>query len=570
MSIRAKAARRFISADGHFSWRLAAGAVAALTLLPLAAITVLATSPSSSNWEHLTSAILPYAAGQTLILMAGVAAITLVIGAGTAWLVTMYNFPGRNILEWALILPLAMPTYITAYCYGEFLDYTGPLQSALRALFGFRTARDYWFPDWRSVGGAIFIMSSVLYPYVYLMARTSFRQQSACTLEAARTLGRTASGAFFAVALPLARPALAAGVALALMECVNDIGAVEFLGVKTVTVAIYAGWVQRSDLGGAAQLALVMIAFVLLLVVLERWARTRQRFFQTARRHRPAEREQLGRFCGWLAALICLLPVLCGFAVPFAVLLSASMTYTNENAGASFGGAALHSLTLAGFAVFSTVILAWLVSFVVRLVPTAGMRASFRLAGLGYAIPGTVIALGTLIPFAALDNGIDALMRQSFGLSTGLLFSGSIFALVFAYTVRFMAVALGAIDSGYQHLSPNIDAAARTLGSGVKGMLLHVHLPLLRPAVAAAALLVFVDSMKELPATLLLRPFNFETLSTQIYIFASLEQFERAALEALTIVVIGLIPVILLLNRSTATWQQMQEKDSSLFSYRQP
>ncbi|MDZ4791743.1 MAG: iron ABC transporter permease [Hyphomicrobiales bacterium] len=536
----------------HWPWRVGAIAVAALALLPLAAVVTLALSASGGAWPHLLATVLPDATMQTLLLMAGVAALTLTTGAGAAWLVTMYRFPGRRAFDWLLVLPLAMPTYITAYCYGEFLDYTGPLQSGLRAVFGFQDARAYWFPEWRSTGGAIFILSAVLYPYVYLTARASFLQQSVCVLEVARTLGRTGWGVFFSVALPLARPALASGVALALMETINDIGAVEYLGVKTLSAMVYATWLQRSDLGGAAQIALVVIAFVLLLVGLERASRMNRRFHHTSLRYRVLERQPLTGWRGWAAACGCALPVLCGFLIPAFVLIEAVFTTPQETAGSAFWRTGINSMGLAGAAATCTVILAWGLSFAARIAPSRPVKGAARIAGLGYAMPGAVIALGVLIPFAAIDNGVDAFMRREFGVSTGLLLSGSVFALLFAYCVRFLAVALGAVDAGYQQLSPNIDAAARTLGANVRRILREIHAPLLRPAIGAAALLVFVDAMKELPATLLLRPFNFETLATQIYIFASLEQFERSAGAAMMIVGLGLVPV-LMLHRAIAS-----------------
>ncbi len=536
----------------HWPWRAGAIAIACLALLPLAAVVTLALSASGGAWPHLLATVLPHSTTQTLLLMVGVAALTLTTGAGAAWLVTMYRFPGRAAFDWLLVLPLAMPTYITAYCYGEFLDYTGPLQSALRFVFGFQDARDYWFPEWRSTGGAIFILSAVLYPYVYLTARASFLQQSVCVLEVARTLGRSGLNVFFSVALPLSRPALASGVALALMETINDIGAVEFLGVETLSATVYATWLQRSDLGGAAQIALVVIAFVLLLVGLERASRMSRRFHHTSIRYRALERQSLTGWRGWTASACCVLPVLFGFLIPAGVLAGAVFTAPQETAGLTFWRTGLNSIGLAGIAAACTVILAWGLSFAARIAPSQAVKTAVRVAGLGYAMPGAVIALGILIPFAAIDNGVDAFMRREFGVSTGLLLSGGLFALVFAYCVRFLAVALGAVESGYQQLSPNIDAAARTLGASVKRILVEIHAPLLRPAVGAAALLVFVDAMKELPATLLLRPFNFETLATQIYVFASLEQFERSAGAAIMIVVLGLLPV-LLLHRAIAS-----------------
>ncbi len=536
-------ATRGIGADGLL---LALALVISLVIaLPIVSIAMLALAPAPGVWPHLISTTLPYSVQQTLLLLAGVAVLTLAAGAGSAWLVTMYRFPARGVLDWLLILPLALPTYITAYCYGEFLDYTGPVQTALRAAFGFASYQDYWFPNIHSLGGAILIMSSVLYPYVYLTARASFALQSVNALDVARTLGRTGTGALFAVALPMARPALAAGVSLALMECLNDIGAVEYLGVQTLTSSIYGAWIQRSSLAGAAQLALVLFIFVIGLIVLERYGR-RHRRFASPRSDRPAPEHRLSGAKAWLAFLACAIPFAAGFIIPVSVLIDGMLAQGAQYGFSGYVSAAANSLFLSAAAALLIVVLALLLGAALRISRNRFASDATRISALGYAIPGTVIALGLIVPLGALDNAVSRFMTDQFGVSTGLLLSGSAFALLLAYVIRFMAVAFNAIEAGWQRLSPNLDAAARTLGAGPLGMLTSVHLPLLRPAIGAAALLVFVDTMKELPATLLLRPFNFETLATQIYTFASQEQFERSALAALTIVAVGLVPLILL------------------------
>jgi iron(III) transport system permease protein len=464
----------------------------------------------------------------------------------------MYRFPGRGLFDWLLILPLALPTYITAYCYGEFLDFTGPVQSALRDLGGFRNYQDYWFPSIRSLGGAIFIFSCVLYPYVYLTARASFALQSIHVLEVARTLGRTGTGALFAVALPMARPALAAGLSLALMECLNDVGAVEYLGVRTLTLSVFDAWIQRSSISGAAQLALVMFFFVMALVSLERYGR-RQHRFQTGRTDRPVPEHRLPGGKGSLAALACIVPLTVGFIVPVGVLVDGAIAQGAQYGLGDYARAAGNSLLLSSLAAIIVVVLALVLGAALRLSRGWIVSGAVRVSSLGYAIPGTVVALGLIVPLAGLDNFISGLMQRWIGVQTGLLLSGTAFALLLAYTVRFMAVAFGSVEAGWQRLSPNLDAAARTLGASPMRMLGSVHLPLLRPAIGAAALLVFVDTMKELPATLLLRPFNFETLATHIYVYASQEQFEHSAIAALTIVVVGLIPLILMHHALTGS-----------------
>lgn len=533
------------------AWSVSVALLVALLSLPVAAIVTLALSTSDNAWPHLLRHVLPNTAWQTLLLAAGVGLTTLLIGTGAAWLVTMYRFPGRALVDRLLVLPLAIPTYIVAYCYVELLDYAGPVQSYIRSAGGYATVRDYWFPDIRSQGGAIFVLSAVLYPYVYLSARASFVQQSVCVLEVARTLGQTSIGAFRRVALPLARPALAAGVALVVMETLNDLGAVQYLGVETLSVSIYATWLQRSNLPGAAQIALLGLVFVIAVLVLERLARGDSRFHHTTGRYRAIPFQDLEGLRGYAAAIACGVPVLIGFVIPVGVLLRHALAHSHEALAEGFAEAALNSALIAALVAAVAVAVALFIAYAGRVAANAVVRSAVRAAGFGYAIPGTVLAIGVLIPFAAFDNWVDAALKATFGASTGLLLSGTLFALGFALVVRFLTVALGSIEAGLQRISPNLDAAARTLGETPLSTLVRVHLPLLVPALGAGALLVFVDAMKELPATLLLRPFNFETLATHVYGLTALEQFERAALGALVIVLAGLIPV-LLLHRAVA------------------
>jgi iron(III) transport system permease protein len=533
-------------ADGTRAWTVFAGLLAGIILLPIGTIVVLALNSEQNVWPHLLATVLPRALADTLILMAGVGALAGVLGTAAAWLVTMYRFPGRGLLDRLLVLPLAMPTYIVAYCYVELLDYSGPVQQALRALFGWQSARDYWFPEIRTLGGCVLVLASVLYPYVYLSARASFAQQSVCVLEVARTLGQTPFGAFQRVALPLARPALAAGVALALMECLNDLGAAQYLGVQTLTVSIYTTWLQRSNLAGAAQIALVALLLVLALLFSERVARGGARVHHTTGRYRAIPFSDLQGWRAYIVAAACAMPVIVGFVLPLLVLLAQASTYLSEALMLGFWRTVRNSVIVAGAAAVSTVCAGLALVYARRLTANALVRAVVPIAGLGYALPGTVLALGLLLPLAALDNAADSVLRSALGISSGLLLSGSLFIIVLAYTVRFLAIALGTLEAGFEKLSPNLDAVARTLGETALSSLRRVHVPLLIPALGAAALLVFVDGMKELPATLLLRPFNFETLATHAYSYAALEQFERAALGALTIVLIGLAPVLLL------------------------
>jgi len=520
--------------------------LAGIIMLPIGTIIVLALSAEQNVWPHLLATVLPRALADTFILMAGVGAVSLALGTAAAWLVSMYRFPGRGLLDRLLVLPLAMPTYIVAYCYVELLDYSGPVQQMLRALFGWQSARDYWFPEIRTLGGCVLVLASVLYPYVYLSARASFAQQSVCVLEVARTLGQTPFGAFQSVALPLARPALAAGVALVLMECLNDLGAAQYLGVQTLTVSIYTTWLQRSNLAGAAQIALVALLLVLALLFSERMARGGARVHHTTGRYRAIPFSDLQGWRAYFVAAACAIPVIVGFIVPLLVLLTQASTYLSEALMLGFWRAVRNSVTVAGAAAAATVCAGLALVYARRLTANAFVRAVVPIASLGYALPGTVLALGLLLPLAAFDNAADTFLRSTIGVSSGLFLSGSLFIIALAYTVRFLAIALGSLEAGFEKLSPNLDAVARTLGETALSSLRRVHVPLLIPALGAAALLVFVDGMKELPATLLLRPFNFETLATHAYSYAALEQFEGAALGALTIVLIGLVPVLLL------------------------
>lgn len=527
-------------------WTIIVAVILTIVALPIATVVLLALTPTDNIWPHLVSTVLPGSVARTLLLSGGVAAVTFAIGTATAWLVTMYRFPGRNLLDRLLVLPLAVPTYIVAYCYVELLDYAGPVQTQLRATFGFTTAADYWFPHVRSIGGAIFIFSSVLYPYVYLTARASFAQQSVCVLEVARTLGRTPLAAFADVALPMARPAIAAGVALVIMECLNDLGAVQYLGVDTLSASIYSTWVQRSNIGGAAQIATVMLLLLAVLLAAERKLRGGARTHHTTGRYRAIPFQELEGWKGVTAAALASLPFVFGFIVPLGVIVPDAATHLDNAISSGFLPAAGNTLLLATIAAIATVALSLMLGYARRIAGNRFTSSAARLSALGYAIPGTVLAIGLLLPLAGIDNRVDEFMRTTFGVSTGLILSGSLFAITLAYIIRFLAVALAPIEAGLERVSTNLDAAARTLGETALSSLWRVHLPLLAAPLGAAALLVFVDCMKELPATLLLRPFNFETLATSVYSLASIEQLEQASLAALTIVAVGLVPVLLL------------------------
>jgi iron(III) transport system permease protein len=531
---------------GRFFAAVAVVLLTAVLLLPIGAIFYFSLSGTTDTWVHLATTVLPRALRDTLLLLAGTGILTLAVGTATAWLVTMYRFPGRDIIDRLLVIPLAVPTYIIAYCYVELLDASGPVQTAFRDLMGYERAGMYWFPDVRSTAGAILVLSAVLYPYVYLSARASFLQQSVCALEVARTLGRTANGAFWSVALPMARPALIAGVALVMMECLNDIGAVEYLGVETLTATVYTTWVERRSLGGASQIASVMLLIVFVLFLAERVSRGRARFYTTTGRYQPITFAELKGWRGIGATIFCSLPFLLGFAIPVIVLVQNAVSIGFSRLDERFWSAVEMSLLLALVAAAVTVAIGIAFGHIRRTRMMPRLEPVMQLAGLGYAIPGTVLAVGLLFPLGNLDLQINALTNSVFGISVGQLLGGTLLTLIIAYSIRFAAVSIGAIDAGFQRISPNIDAAARTLGAGAGETLVQVHLRILLPAIGAAALMVFVDTMKELPATLLLRPFDVETLAVLVYSKADAFEFSEASVAALAIVLVGLLPALLL------------------------
>ncbi len=521
--------------------------VALLVAMPIVALIVMALSGSTDSLMRLGATILPRASMTTLILLAGLALFAGSIGAISAWLVSFFEFPGRRILSWALMLPLAVPTYISAYTFTEFFTYTGPIQTFIRNTGGFTSARDYWFPDIRSVAGAIFVLSLVLYPYVFLSVRTLFFVQGRRAIEAGLLLGAGQPKILTHILLPLARPALALGIILAMMEAINDIGAMEFLGVQTLTFSIFSIWVNQGDMAGSAQLALVLLFVVLLLIAGERWARKGQRFTDAAGAGAiPFERIRLKGVKGLTATLLCLVPVALGFGVPLFTLGTYASRYLGRGLDARLFEAISTSIMLAGIAALVALVLAVLLAYAVRVRGTRGVNALVRFASVGYAMPGTIIALGIFLPIAMFDNFVDAHMRAWFNVSTGLLITGSGATLIYAYVVRFMAVAEGSIDAGFKKISPNLDNAAFCFGHSRLQVLFEILLPLMRPAMATAVLLVFVDSLKELSATLVLRPFGIETISIYIHDLASRGRIEQAGTASLLLILIGTIPVIIL------------------------
>jgi iron(III) transport system permease protein len=530
-------------------WSIAAGAVAVVAAAPIVALAFLASPGSDNLWSHLASFVLPVALRDTLVLLAGVGVLTAAIGTGAAWLVSAHEFVGRRVLDWALLLPLAVPTYIIAYAYLDVLHPVGPVQTALRALLGFESPRELRLPDVRSMAGCILLLGFVLYPYVYLATRAMFLMQSATLIDAARTLGAGRAAVFFRVALPLARPAVAVGVSLALLEALNDIGAAEFLGVRTLTVSVYTTWVTRSDLPGAAQIAITMLVVIVALLLLERWARGGRRYANDAQHPQPPARRRLRGSGAAAAAMACAVPVVVGFVVPAAYLLGETVERVRfAGLSPAILAEARNTVAVAALATAVTLAASLLVVYAARLGRGGPAPISLRAASLGYAVPGTVIAIGVLPIVGGIEGAIDALSTRLLGVSTGLLLLGSGAAIVYAYVVRFLAVSAGAIEAGFGRISPSLDGAARTLGATPRRALWRVHLPLLKPALATGALLVFVDCMKELPATLLLRPIGFETLATHLYGEAVRGTYEDEAVAALLIVAAGLVPVVALVR----------------------
>ena len=529
------------------SWTIGTYLAAAIVMLPIVTVIGVGLIADDENiWLHLFSTMLPVYAWNTLQLVVGVGAGVCIIGVGTAWLVTMCRFPGRRIFEWALLLPLAMPAYVIAYVYTDLLEFAGPLQTFLRNLFGWQSARDYWFPEIRSMGGAIAMFSLVLYPYVYLLARAAFVEQSVGQLEVSRTLGRSAWRTFISVALPLARPSVVIGLSLALMEVLNDLGTVEFFAVNTFTRGIFNVWFGMNNVSGAAQIATMLLIVVLALLATEHYSRRRQRYRASYATYHELPAYVLGPKQAALATLACVAPLLLGFVLPATILAGYAFEYYAESLAVRYWSFVVNSLGLSLAAAAMTVALALFLSFARRLRRDPILNAAIRLAVVGYAVPGAVLAIGVLIPFGWLDNVIDGVVRTQFGVSTGLILSGTLFAALFAYVVRFLAVAYGALDASFAKVSVSMDQAARALGAGPRRTLFRVHLPLVGASTISAGLLVFVDGMKELPMTLILRPFNFDTLATHVFEFAGDEQLEPAALAALTIVAAGIIPVIIL------------------------
>ncbi|MEM7214163.1 MAG: iron ABC transporter permease [Pseudomonadota bacterium] len=524
--------------------------------LPIFTLVALAFSGDLESFLHIATTVMPTAGFTTLVVMLGVSLFTAIVGTFCAWLVTYFEFPFRRVLQWALMLPLAVPTYISAYSFVEFFSFTGPLQELIRSIGGYQSTREYWFPEIRSLWGTVFVLGIVLYPYVYLSVRTLFLLQGNSIYDSARMLGAGRLRMLLRITIPMARPAIILGVTLALMETINDIGAVEFLGTRTLTFSVFSVWLNQNDLAGASQIAIFLLVIVFLLIFLEYASRGSRQYHElrtsTGRIQIP---KALNGLRGVGAMLLVALPVAFGFGIPVYVLSEFAVKDLDELFSPTLVEAFSTTITLGALAALLAVVGGLLLSFAIRVNSGKSTVLAVRLATLGYAVPGTLIAIGVFIPFAWFDNTLDGILRQYVGISSGLLLTGSGAALVFAYVVRFMAMAEGNLESGFTKLSPNLDMAARSLGRGRWKVLREVLLPIMRPAIAAAALLVFVDVVKELSATILLRPFGMNTLATHVYDFASQGRVEDGALGCLLIICAGILPVILL-SKNTSMVKQ--------------
>ena len=564
-SLSQKSYRQTFTVSG---WSILVLLIALLIASPLIAVIVGAFSNvgegnANEIWRHLASTVLSSYILNSLGLMVGVGTGVLLLGVSTAWLVTMCRFPGQRMFEWALLLPLAAPSYLLAYTYTDFLEYFGPIQTGLRSLFGWQSANDYWFPDVRSLGGAIVLFSLVLYPYVYMLARVAFQEQSLCTLEASRSLGCSPWHSFFTVALPLARPAIAAGTALALMETLNDFGTVAYFSVPTFTTGIYRTWFGMGERLAATQLASVLLLFIAALILLERSSRRQARYYQGTGSQQSLSRFELGGGRAIAALLICTLPISLGLLLPAGLLLWMTLSNLDKSFDDDFFELATHSLILAIVTAVLGIVLALILAYGSRLQPGKGVRFGVQVASLGYAVPGAVIAVGIMMPVGRLDNAISKLSERVLGVPTGLILSGTVAALVFAYLVRFLAIAISTVQTGLLKIRPTLDDASRSLGNSPTQTLTQVHAPLLSGSLLTAAVLIFVDVMKELPATMVIRPFNFDTLAVRVFQYASDERLVDAAAPALAILIVGILPVILLSYRIAYSRPQMKSHSSN-------
>jgi iron(III) transport system permease protein len=528
-------------------WNTALVILSLLFSIPLAVVFGSLFFPEYEVWAHLRATVLTDYIANSLALLVGVGFLSLLFGVIPAWMVTMYRFPMSRQLEWALLLPMSMPAYIIAYSYTGALDVAGPLQTMLRELTGWHY-RDYWFPEVRSLGGAIAMLSLVLYPYVYLLARSAFIEQSVCVLEVSRTMGCNAVDAFRRVALPLARPAIMVGLSLVVMETLADYGTVQYFGVSAFTTGIFRTWFGLGNSLAAAQLSALLLLFVSVFLYLEKRSRKKARFHHTSGRYSSLMQQKLTKGQGVTALTVCAAPLVFGFIIPVSLLINWAMDTYADVLSKDFYLLLLHSLLLAFVTSILALAIALFMAYSNRNRHSLINKVMVRFVSMGYAIPGTVIAVGVLIPFAWFDNSLDAFLFDNFNISSGLLISGTVFTLVFAYLVRFLAVSINTVEAALGKIKPVMDEVAKTTGMKSGSIVKRIHIPMMRGSLLTALLLVFVDVLKELPATLILRPFNFNTLAVRTYELANEELLADAAVPALAIVIAGIIPVIMISN----------------------
>ncbi|MEC4727255.1 iron ABC transporter permease [Shewanella sp. D64] len=530
-------------------WSLIGYLIASVITLPLVAILIQAALPAESVFGHLLNTVLPTYISNTLLLMFWVCLGAILIATPAAWLVAKCHFPGRGIFQWALLLPLAMPAYVVAYVYTDLLDYAGPIQKSLRSFFGWLTPQDYYFPEVRSLGGAAMMLALVLFPYIYLLARTAFMEQSSSLQHASRIMGCGPWLSFWRLSLPMARPALAVGVSLVAMETAADFATVSYFAVPTLTTAVYDTWLGYGSLSAAAKLSAIMLLVVFSMIGFERFARRKQQLFQKQTGEIKSVLYSLKGVKAFLATSYCTFLLVTAFLLPFIILLNYAWHYFDESWHAEFWEFSFNSLYISVIVSIIAALIGIVLMFICRVSPRKADLLPSRLSATGYALPGTVLAIGILVPLTYLDFAVNDLYEYMGQLGPGLIFTGSVFVLIFAFTIRFSAIAIGSVENSYKRISPSLDMVTITMGLSPAALLWRVHLPLLRKGIFAGMLLVFIECMKELPAALLLRPVGFENLATYVFQFVSDEQLEHGALAAIVIVLVGLVPLIFL-NRS--------------------
>tara|TARA_R100001143_G_C3361331_1_gene136761 strand:- start:63282 stop:64994 length:1713 start_codon:yes stop_codon:yes gene_type:complete len=558
---KSHAIRRKNAKAGSGFWNFLTLVIALLVSIPILTVAVNIFIPAGDIWSHLASTVLPEYIKNSIWLMFGVGFGVFVLGVGTAWLVTMCRFPGSRWFNWLLILPMAVPAYLMAYTYTDFLSFTGPVQNFLRSMTGWGF-EDYWFPNIRSLGGAIIMMSFVFFPYVYLLTRAAFLEQSSSVLEASRSLGATPFQSFRKIALPLARPSIAAGMALALMETLNDFGTVDYFSVQTFTTGIYRTWFGLGERAAASQLAGFLMIFVLFLILLERWSRSNMKIEQRSTgSYKSLYIYDLSGWKAWASTIFCSIPLIIGFIIPTSILFEMMISNFDVAVDSRFIQFSINTIIIALLAGVTALLVALILAYGVRLNPGFVTKIGTRIGSMGYAIPGSVIAVGILIPFGWFDNTVDSWFRSQFNYSTGLLLSGTIFALIFAYVVRFLAVAFNTVEASLANVTPQMDDAAEGLGYRYGKILRKIHIPIMSGSLFAAIMLVIVDVIKELPATLIVRPFNFDTLAVQVYRLASDERLAESSGAALAIILVGLVPVYIL-SKSISNSRKYRDKST--------